>query len=419
MTRNNETQLLSAQEPVVEPAPEGETAELPPEQELQSRIHQQEILAKLGVCALKPIPFDELADEIVQGAADGLQAHCCKLTQYIPWEDRLLVRAGVGWCAGTIGVATLPADLSSPSGFAFRTGKPVISNHLEQEERFSTPDLLARHSIRRAVNVIVQGQGVRYGVLEVDSTEPGKFTDRDITFLQGAANILGMALERQHREQVLNDALERQKLLIKEIDHRVKNSLQLVASMLSLQAVDDAACGERLQEASKRITAIARAHDRLQQTENIKEIEMTNYLSAICRDRADATSNVEITFEAKSEGTKRTILLDTDRAITMALAVTELVLNAAKHAYPNGGRGRIWVCLREHNDQIAVSVRDEGRGLPPDYDGAHQGAGFGTRLVGAFVKQMRGQLRVNRLQRGTEFVIEIPRSLQALGGTSS
>src|SRR5262249_32641600 len=73
--------------------------------------------------------------------------------------NRLLVRAGVGWHEGIVGVATVGADLESPSGFALRTGKPVISNHLENEQRFRTPELLVEHGIRRAMNVILQGDG--------------------------------------------------------------------------------------------------------------------------------------------------------------------------------------------------------------------------------------------------------------------
>jgi GAF domain len=70
-------------------------------------------------------------------------------------------------------VATVGADLESPSGFALRTGKPVISNHLENEQRFRTPELLVEHGIRRAMNVVLQGDGSPYGVLEVDSRSDG------------------------------------------------------------------------------------------------------------------------------------------------------------------------------------------------------------------------------------------------------
>ena len=196
---------------------------------LHLRIRQQEILAELGVLALQQTSLPDLLDSSVRMAAEGLHSDLSKILEYIPGENRLLMRAGVGWDPGLIGVATIGADLASPSGFALRTGKPVISNHLENEERFRTPELLRAHGVRRAINVILQGDGSPFGVLEVDSRSQGEFTEHDISFLQGAANILGMAIERQRYEHSLRAAVEHQQVLIKEINHRVKNSLQLVA----------------------------------------------------------------------------------------------------------------------------------------------------------------------------------------------
>jgi GAF domain-containing protein len=94
-------------------------------------------------------------------------------------------------------MASVAADLASPAGYALRTGKPVISNHLENERRFRTPDLLVEHGIRRAMNVILQGDGSPFGVLEVDSKSEGEFSEHDIAFLP--ANILGMAIEQQQQ----------------------------------------------------------------------------------------------------------------------------------------------------------------------------------------------------------------------------
>jgi hypothetical protein len=106
--------------------------------------------------------------------------------EYMPAQNQLLMRAGVGWDEGLVGKAIVGADLASPSGYALRTGTPVISNHLESEERFRTPDLLAAHGVRRAINVILQGAGVPYGVLEVDSRSAGEFGERDIALTAGA-----------------------------------------------------------------------------------------------------------------------------------------------------------------------------------------------------------------------------------------
>jgi len=100
-------------------------------------------------------------------------------------------------------------DIASPAGYALRTGKAVISNHLENEERFRTPELLVEHGIRRAMNVILQGDNSPFGVLEVDSRSEGEFSESDIVFLQGAANILGMAIERQRMERTEFDLLFR------------------------------------------------------------------------------------------------------------------------------------------------------------------------------------------------------------------
>src|SRR5215213_4981112 len=221
--------------PVVEVSPAGEAPDLTL-RALHQRIRQQEILAELGVTALQGADFDKLLAETARLTAEGLRAEFCKVLEHLPSENRLLVRAGVGWDEGIVGTASIGADLASPAGFALRTGKPVISNHLEREDRFRTPELLARNGIRRAMNVILQGDGKPFGVLEVDSQSEGEFDGHDIAFLQGAANLLGMAIERQRIEASLRAAVAQRETLLQEVDHRVKNSLQLVASLLHLQA---------------------------------------------------------------------------------------------------------------------------------------------------------------------------------------
>jgi transcriptional regulator with GAF, ATPase, and Fis domain len=259
------------QHPVGEPNPEGDAPDLT-SRALAQRIRQQEILSELGVLSLQHTSFQELLDKTAQLVAEGLQADYSKVMQYLPDEKRLLVRAGVGWPPGIVGQASVGSDLASPAGFALRTGKPVISNHLENEERFRTPELLVQHGVRRAMNVILQGDGTPFGVLEVDSQSEGEFVPQDLAFLQGAANILGMAIERLRHERSLKLALERQRLLLSELNHRVKNSLSIVSSMLSLQANanEDENLKVHLREASSRVATVARAHERLYQTTDIE-----------------------------------------------------------------------------------------------------------------------------------------------------
>ena len=207
---NNET-------PIVESNPSGDKPDTGI-RALQDRIRQQELLAELGVTALQGASLDQLLTETARLTAKGLHVEFCKILEHIPSSNRLLVRAGVGWDAGVIGVASVGADLESPAGFALRTGKPVISYHLENEQRFRTSDLLKQHGIRRAMNVILQGNGKPFGVLEVDSRSDDEFLEFDLAFLQGVANILGMAIERERHERELTAALERHQFLLKEMN---------------------------------------------------------------------------------------------------------------------------------------------------------------------------------------------------------
>jgi two-component sensor histidine kinase len=393
----------------VEESPQGTAVSELSVEALRLRVRQQEILGEFGVLALKGTPFQELLSHAARVAAEGLDAEFGKVLKFMPAEGRFLVCAGVGWDPGVVGTATVGADIASPAGYALRTGQPVISNHLANEERFRTPELLVEHGIRRAMNVILQGDGKPYGVLEVDSRSEGEFNLNDIVFLQGAANILGMAIERQRIETDLRAALDRQHVLLKEVNHRVNNSLQIVAGMLHLHASSAHSDDVRheLNEASSRIAAIARAHQRLYNSDQINVLDLGAYLRDVCHDLEDSMPGCKIEVSA-GDG----IQIATDRAIPAALLVNELVTNCAKYAYP-AGECRAWVTLsRGPQDSIVISVRDEGAGLPPDFD-LKSKRRLGMRLVDAFAAQLQGDLQVRRLQPGTEFLLTIPLVAQA------
>src|ERR1700676_2647625 len=317
-------------EPVVEPPTSHDQPEDLTGRALRQRIPQQELLAELGVLALQGTNFVGMLNHTARMTAEGLGAEYCKVLEYLPADNRLLVRAGVGWEEGVVGKASVGADLASPAGYALRTGKPVISNHLQNEQRFRTPELLVEHGIRRAMNVILQGDGSPFGVLEVDSKSEGEFSEHDITFLQGAANILGMAIEQQQYQRKLQAALDRHQVLLKEVNHRVKNSLQVVSSMLHLQAnaVGDPALSERLMEASTRIQTVGRAYNRLAYNADYENIDLVAYLREVIDDVKSNVAPCEAQFDAPKE-----IQFAADRAILLALIINELVLNAGKYAY--------------------------------------------------------------------------------------
>jgi two-component sensor histidine kinase len=392
--------------PVVEPAPATATEAADPLlHALHHRVRQQEILAELGVGALQGPGFDQLLDETARLTAEGLRTEFCKVLEYVPAENRLLVRAGVGWKPGVVGVASIGADLASPAGFALKTGKPVISNHLDAEERFRTPEILVRHGIHRAMNVILQGDGRPFGVLEVDSRSDDDFVEHDLAFLQGAANILGMAIERERHERNLKAALERQQFLVKEMNHRVKNSLALVVGMLRLQArgTVEPEFAQRLEDATLRVGAIARVHEQLYQSADVERFDVGRYIEAICKDLAASFAQCEIHVEAQPG-----IVISTDRAISAALIVNELVSNAAKHAYSGQDVGKVWVSVAATGvDSFSIAIRDEGDGLPEDLEFG-KGKGLGARMVRALTEQLNASLEVVARHPGVEFVVTAP-----------
>ena len=369
---------------------------------LHERIRQQEILAELGVGALQGAGFEQLLADTARLTAEGLRAEFCKVLEYLPAVNQFLIRAGVGWDPGIVGVAKIGADLASPAGFALKTGRPVISNHLEIEERFRTPEILVRHGVHRAMNVILQGDGRPFGVLEVDSRSSDEFVEYDLAFLQGAANILGMAIERERHERNLKTALQRHQFLIGEMNHRVKNSLALVASMLRLQAREDSdpAFAEQLEDATLRVGAIARVHEQLYQTSDVERFDVGRYIEAICKDLGASFAQCEIFVEAQPG-----IIISTDRAISSALIVNELVSNAAKHAYHGLGAGRVWVKVAATGvDSFSIAVRDEGDGVPDDFEFG-KGKGLGTRMIRALAQQLNASLEVVARHPGTEFIV--------------
>lgn len=399
--------------PVIEPSPTG-AADNVSERSLRLRIRQQELLAELGVLALQGTGFVDLLNHAARLTAEGLQADYCKVLEYLPAEKMLLVRAGIGWGEGVVGKARVGADLASPAGFALQTGKSVISNHLENEERFRTPELLVQHGIRRAMNVILQGDGSPFGVLEVDSKSEGEFSEHDLAFLQGAANILGMAIEQQRYQRQLQAALDRHQVLLKEVNHRVKNSMQLVGSMLHLQAVSvgDPELSERLGEASIRISAVGRAYDRLAYNADYEKIDLIGYLREVLKDLEPSVSPSIIQFDALPGA----IQFAADRAILVALITNELVSNAGKYAYPKQSGETIWVEVAQADENnFSVSVRDGGVGLPPGFD-PQKGKRLGARLVTALSSQLDAELKwPSAGEAGATFVLVVPLERNATG----
>lgn len=372
-------------------------------EELTLRLHQQELVARFGRFALGEDDLQATLDEACRVTAEGLKTNFAKVLEWLPMEDLFLARAGIGWRPGLIGCARIGADLASPAGYAFRIGEPVVSNHLENEDRFRTPKMLVEHGIRRAINVLIGEGDMRFGVLEADCTERGAFDHHDTAFLASLANTLAAAVEAHGRRAAACESAAAKDLLMAEVHHRVKNSLQLVLNMLSLQARAAVAteAAAPLAESAARVRTIAALHDRLYRTNAGLEVEVASYLEGLVEDlRASMTSTRD----------GREIRLEAAQAIwaaaevtTLGLVLTELVTNALKY-----GQGVVHVTFgQEPGGQAMLVVEDEGPGVPADFNPARS-RGLGMRLVTGLLSGHGGGLDVDRSFGHTRFVARLP-----------
>lgn len=474
--------------------------------ELALRLHQQELVAGLGMYALRTSALEALLGEACRVAVAGLRTEFAKVLRFRPATNDLLVIAGVGWRPGVVGHATLGAGLDSPAGFALHGGAPVLSNNLWEEARFRMPALLAEHNIQSAINVAVGVEGEDpFGVLEVDSTARHDFVAADTVFLQSLANVLAAAVMRQRVDEAgararalaaqvfesspdcvkvldldcrllamnsngaialgledlperigtqwtkwwegdasplaqaavaeaaqgrvsrftaatrnrsgaevwwdvrvapvldaagvpfrlvatsrnvtanieaerAKDALLRDKdLLMQEVHHRVKNSLQLVRTLLQLQGRSASEeTRAQLDEAARRIMTIGAVHQRLYEGGSVVETDAVAYLEALLGDMramlGDSASAHEFVLRAAP------IMLTADQVTPLGLIVSELVTNAVKY-----GQGQVVVGLSRVAAGLEVVVEDGGAGFPLSFDPARR-TGLGMRLIAALAK---------------------------------
>jgi two-component sensor histidine kinase len=199
-------------------------------------------------------------------------------------------------------------------------------------------------------------------------------------------------------------AAERE-VLLREVNHRVGNSLQIIASLLHLQASsstqDDVKAA--LTNAMGRVAAVAQVHRRLYTSHDLKSVLLNQYLEALLEDlRRSAEGNRMSRLTLKAEA----IEIDPDRAVAIGIIVNELVMNAVKYAYPDGA-GPIHVDLRAQGDDIALAITDDGVGLNVKVD--PRSTGMGQRIVSAMASKLEATVERDPAHSGTRIVLRFRR----------
>jgi two-component sensor histidine kinase len=225
--------------------------------------------------------------------------------------------------------------------------------------------------------------------------------------------------DRKRAQEALQELLREKDSLLKEVHHRVKNNLQVISSLIRLQAtqVTNPAAQAALRDVQNRIASMALLHETLYQSESFARVDLATYLRSLCtqlfRSLVADPESIRLRLDVASVG------LDVNQAVPCGLLVNELVSNCLKHAFPQGGGGEVRVELHPVDGGPAVRLRvaDDGVGLPADFD-LRQSRSLGLQLVSDLVGQLQGRLEIGRGPGAVFDVVFTPHAANPLGGAS-
>jgi len=190
------------------------------DQDHSRQLRQQTALAQFGELALHSDDLDEILTEACRLVGEALGTDFAKVVELQPDGNTLLVRAGVGWTEGVVGVATIQATDDTSEGYALKTGEPMISPDIDEETRFRYPDFLITYGVKAVANVIIIGGTDRppFGILQVDSRVRREFSEEDVAFLRTYANLIAATVERLSVLNETRDASTRLRLALEAGD---------------------------------------------------------------------------------------------------------------------------------------------------------------------------------------------------------
>lgn len=352
-------------------------------------LAQQTALARFGERALLSDDLQEILHDACRLVAAGLGTGLAKVLEMQPDGRTLLVRAGVGWKPGVVGHVTLRADPGTLEGAALETPDPLICADTDQETRFSLSPFMVEHGVRSFVNVLVIGADGRppWGILEVDSREPHEFDADETAFLQTYANMLAAAVDRLRSADELRARAADVERLFRELQHRVKNNLQVIVGLLQLQLrrAQLPETQEALQIVRQRIDALRLLHDKLYLAGDVDRVDLGAYLGELAgtllRFHAEEDKEIRLVLEM------RPMIVPPERAAPLGLIVNEFITNSLKYAF-DGPKGTIGLRLEPARGGAArVILWDDGRGLPEERTG-----GTGMRLIDGLARQLSARV---------------------------
>lgn len=342
--------------------------------------------------ALQDIPPLDLLQSACESVHAAIDAKYVKVLERRADRDGdFLMVTGIGFDPAEYGQATVAAGPRSVPDAIRRTRTSLRIDDFSNQTEFEWPEPLRRLGIIASLNVpILIGKDV-YGTLEVDSTRPTRWTDDEVEFLSSFANLLGSAIQRQRMAAARAALLKERETLLLELQHRVKNHIQLVSALLGLQerASDDADVRAALATARRRIVAVASVYSNLYRSGATIDLgeHLRQLAAALQRGLEMGRLRLEVEAIAYQAGM--------DVVVPISLIASELLTNALKHAELGSNPAPIRLELKRHGEgRLRLAVQDQGT-LPGDFTIESHG-GLGLKITQQLAGQIGGTLGFER-----------------------
>lgn len=290
--------------------------------------------------------------------------------------------------------------------------EPLIGRDFAEILRIVWTEPFASEAIARFRHTLSTGEPyVSYGTIEVranvDATEAYDWRIEQISLPDGRTGVVCYFYdlsERMALEDKLRQALADKDLLMQEVDHRVRNNLAMIGSLLSMQrtAVSSPEARDALEDAAARVVAIGRLHERLYRSERIGMVDFAAYLESLCRDVQESVGRGDLTFEVVVAPAE----LSADVAVPLGIIANELVTNACKHC-PQDRPGTVAIHLESTAGKLVLSVGNPGPGMAADFS-PKDAAGLGLRVIDALSRQIGATIAYPGAGQPALFTVALP-----------
>jgi PAS domain S-box-containing protein len=398
------------------------------EEALRARVRQQAAVAELGQSALSGLDLGVLMDEATALVARNLEAEYSHVLELLPDGVALLLRAGTGWGEGFVGHAKLSSVADSPAGCALLARDPVIVNDLRSDARFGGASLLREQGMVSGMSVVIPGSGRPYGALGAFTARGRKFTQDDSYFLQSAANVLALAIERKRHEQeqrerdlLRSDQMVTVGQVAAGVAHELRNPLTSVKGLVQVNLKEASSRGlptddlrvieqeiRRMERTLQAFLDFARPPRPARRRMNL--IPLIEQTLALVRGRIEKR---KVTLQVLRPPGPVVVEADADQ-------LEQLLLNLALNALdvlPRGGSLEIELRL-PHQGWVELWVSDNGPGIAPSLlprvfepfvSSKESGLGLGLTVSRRIAQDHGGDLVAsNRPEGGACFVLRLP-----------